>query len=89
MIEKYKIIRKPETTKDSWDIPLNTWHQRGYKIHTVKDDFIVMKLDEPSKYEDVDAVKQASHNEVESYVSNGWIIDSIFSKHAVLVRKKE
>ena len=64
-------------------------HEIGYEIHTARDGFIVMKLGEPSKYEDVDSVKQVSHDEVSKWVNSdgGWMVDSIYSKHTILVRR--
>lgn len=97
MVEKYRIVYYPSVftkKKDNdnyftWESQINALHDAGYEIHTVRDEFIVMKLNEASKYEDVDSVKQVSHDEVSKWVNSdgGWTVDSIYSKHTILVRR--
>ena len=88
MVEKYRIVYYPSVftkKKDSdnyftWESQINALHDAGYEIHTVRDE---------SKYEDVDSVKQVSHDEVSRWVNSegGWTVDSIYSKHTILVRR--
>ena len=96
MTEKYRVVYYPSVTtkKDghfTWESQINALHNEGYEVHTVRDEFIVMKLGEPSKYENVDSVKQVSHDEVNKWVNDegGWAVDSVFSKHTILVRRKK
>lgn len=91
MEERYRIIYKPSSAKKTWDKPLNVFSDQGYEVYKVKDDFILMRLEQPAKYEDVDAVKAVDHSQVEAYVNNGegWKVDNIYSKHTVLTRHRK
>ena len=94
MTEKYRVVYYPSVTtkKDAhftWERQINALHDADYEIHTVRDDFIVMKRGEPSKYENVDSVKQVPHDEVSKWINSdsGWTVDSVYSKHTILVRR--
>jgi len=93
-LERYRIVYEPSIVADkriTWENQLNALADAGYKIKHPESKFIIMELEEPSKYENVDAIKPVSHEEAEHWLVNGegWRVDSIYSKYTILVRRRK
>jgi len=77
-LSKYKIIYRPKGPADEiWEGPVNRFVQVGYKIHTVRENFVLMELASNGKYSDVINVKDVPTKEVREYIMKGWEVGSL------------
>ena len=89
-ILEQELVRSPTPKPDriTWGAQLSALHEVGYEIHKVRDEFIVMRLREESKYEGITNLADVKPYDVDEYLSKGWIVVDTWKDFVRMVKKK-
>jgi len=88
---KYKrappISPTPTTDKITWGAQLSALYDTGYEIYSVRDEFIVMRLREDNKYENINELIDVKPDEVNGYLQLGYTVTESWAKNVRMVKR--
>ena len=93
-LPKYRVVKA--SSLSDLEMKITALADAGYKIR----DFIintdlaewavaVMKLEDKGKYEGIDSLIKVDLEDVDTWLERGYEVAVVYSKHAVLVHKRE